>query len=133
MEKTQLLFDYIFYRTYKFSKDRGDIAPSTNGTLLVSLMQFFTLLDIVVFVRMIFPFPLPTKILILPFLALPVIINWLRYERKFDPQKLDNRWRDEKRKNKTRNGVLIVTYLLISILIPVVHGYLELNLNASKI
>ena len=123
------LFDYIFYRIYKFFKERGDNVPETKGILILSMIQFLTLFDLVVFVRMIYPFPLPEKIYIIPFVALPAIINWLRYERNFDLSKLDNRWNDEDKMMKTRNGWFIILYLLVSFLIPAVHGYIEHNLK----
>jgi len=129
MSRLQSFFDYIFYRIYKFSKERGDNAPETNGTLLLSLMQFLTILDIIVFVRIVYPFPLPAKIYIIPLVALPAIINWLRYERNFDIDQLDVKWKDEQQKKKVRNGWFIGIYLVASFLIPAVHGYLEHNLK----
>lgn len=130
MNRLQSFFDYIFYRIYKFSKERGDSAPETNGTLLLSLMQFLTLLDIIVFVRIAYPFPLPGKIYIIPLIALPAIINWLRYERNFDMEKLHLKWKDEDKTKKVRNGWLMGIYLVVSFLIPAIHGYLEHNLKA---
>jgi hypothetical protein len=129
MERLQSFFDYIFYRIYKFSKARGDIAAQTNGTLLLSLMQFLTILDIVVLIRIVYPFPLPGNVYVIPLIALPAIVNWLRYERNFDIGILDLKWRDEDQRKKLRNGWFIGIYLAVALLIPVVHGYLEHNLK----
>lgn len=125
MSKVQSVFEYIFYRVYRFSKERGDRAPETKGSLALSAMQFLVMLDIVVFVRIFYPFPLPEKIYILPVVMLPAIINWLRYERNFDFERLELRWKNEDQKKKLRNGWLIGSGLVISFLIPVVGGYLE--------
>lgn len=129
MNRIQSFFDYIFYRIYKFSKERGDTTPTTNGILLLSLMQFLTILDLLVFIRIFYSFPLPSKWYIIPLITFPAIINWLRYERNFDIEKLHQRWQNEDKKKKVRHGWLISLYLLVSFLIPAAHGYLEHNLN----
>jgi hypothetical protein len=130
MRKAQTLFDYIFYRIYKLFKEKGDNAPETKGTLILSMIQFLTFLDIVVFVRIIYPFSLPDKLYIVPLVALPGVINWLRYERNFDIGQLDVKWKDEEPEKKIRNGWIIGIYLVVSFLIPAVHGYLEHNMKA---
>jgi len=124
-----MLFDYVFYRIYKFSKERGDSAPETNGILLLSLIQFLTILDLVVLIRIAYPFLLPGKIYIIPLVALIAIINWLRYERNFEMGQLDVQWENEEQKKKVRNGWFIGIYLVVSFLIPAVNGYLEHNLK----
>jgi hypothetical protein len=129
MKKIQSVFDYVFYRIYKFSQERGDRTPETNGTLILSLIQCLIILDLVVFIRIFYPFPLPNKIYIIPIVALPAVINWLRYERNFDFENLDIRWKHEEARNKIMNGWLIVLALIFSALVPVLHGYLEHNLR----
>jgi hypothetical protein len=120
------LFDYIFYRIYKFFRGKGDGIPETAGTLLLSLMQFLTVLDIMVIVKMIYDYPFPdNKYYFLPPLILLGVINWFRYERNFDISQFDIKWKDEEEKRKIKNGWLIGLYLLISFLIPAMYGYLK--------
>lgn len=124
------LFDYIFYRIYGFFKEKGDGIPETAGSLLLSLVQFLTILDVMVLVKVIHDYPFPTtKYYFLPLLILLGVVNWLRYERNFDIEKLDNQWKNEDQKKKVRNGWFIGLYLLISFLIPAVYGYLSVNLK----
>ena len=124
------LFDYIYYRIYKFFEEKGDNVPETKGSLILSLIQFFTLLDILVFVRMIYEFPLPKKVFILPVIISLAVINWYRYERNFEIKTFQDQWRNESLEKKRRNGWLIGLYLLLSFLVPALHGYLKHNLNA---
>lgn len=120
-------FDYIFYRIYKFSKEKGDFAPETNGSLILSLIQFFTVLDIIVFIRLFYQFPLPDKLFVLPVIIGLGVLNWYRYERKIDIEQLACRWKDEEQSKRTRNGWLIGIYLVVALLIPAVYGYLHVN------
>lgn len=126
MKNTLLLFDYIFYRIYKFFRDRGDGIPETAGSLLLSLIQFLTILDIMVIVKMIYDYPFPdNKYYFLPPLILLGVINWFRYEGNFDVSQLDAKWKDEEQSKKVKNGWLIGLYLLVSLFIPAVYGYLK--------
>lgn len=129
MRNSLLLFDYIFYRIYGFFKERGDNVPDTKGSLLLSLIQFLTMLDIMVFVKIIHDYPFPTEYYFLPLLILLGVINWYRYEHDFDIENLDDQWKNEERGQRIRNGWLIGIYLLVSFLIPAVYGYLHVNLK----
>jgi hypothetical protein len=81
-----LLFDYIYYRIYQFFKEKGDPVPETKGTLVLSLIQFFTIGDIVVFIKLARDFPSPSKYYFLFVLISLAALNWIRYERKFEVQ-----------------------------------------------
>jgi len=70
MKTAFLLFDYIFFRIYGFFKVRGDSAPETKGSLLLSLIQFLTILDVMILVKVIYDYPFPTKYYFLPLLIL---------------------------------------------------------------
>src|SRR5690606_35968952 len=124
--RVQVLFDYTFYRIFNFFRDRGDGIPETAGTLLLSLMQFLTILDIMVIVKMIHDYPFPdNKYFFLALLILLGVMNWFIYERNFDIGPLDDKWKDEKKNRKVRNGWLIGLYLVLSFLFPIVYGYLN--------
>jgi hypothetical protein len=123
------LFDYIHYRIYQFFKERGDNVPEWKGTLILSLMQSFTVIDVMVIVKIIHDYSFPSKFAFLPLLIVAGAINWYRYERNFDGEKLENRWKDEATQVRKRNGWFIGLYLLASFLIPAAYGYLKHNLN----
>lgn len=129
VRKTLSLFDYIYYRIFKFFKEKGDSVPEFSAVLVLSIVQSLTILDFVVLVRMLYPFPLPDKIIVLPVIVGIGVMNWYRYEHNLDIEKLAYRWDNENQKRKERNGWLIGSYLLISFLIPTVYGYLEHNLK----
>lgn len=129
MNKIISLFEYIHYRVYKFFKGKGDNISEFTATLVLSIIQCLTLLDIIVIIRIFYAFPLPEKIFILPIIIISGAINWYLYERDFDMEKLDTRWGGEDKKERVRNGWLISLYLLFSFLIPVTLGILEHNLN----
>lgn len=130
MKTAFLLFDYIFFRIYGFFKVRGDSAPETKGSLLLSLIQFLTILDVMILVKVIYDYPFPTKYYFLPLLILLGVINWFRYERDFDTNTLDIQWKNEEKEKRLRNGWLIGLYFVMSFLIPALYGYLHVNLKA---
>lgn len=117
------LFDYIYYRIYKFSKEKGDIAPETNGALILALMQFLTLLDLIIIGGILFNYSLPSsKYYFLPLGVLLGVINWYRYEKKLDIEQLVGKWENEDKKKSVLNGWLIVLYLLFFAAFPALYG-----------
>lgn len=129
MSKVISVFDYVHFRIYNFSKQKGDSSPETNGTLILTLLQCFTILDLMIAVQIIHDYPFPSKYAFLPLLAIVGIVNWYRYERNFDAQKIEGKWQSEGKKNRVRNGWLIAVYMLIAFLIPPLYGYLKINLK----
>ncbi|MDN4167082.1 hypothetical protein QWY31_16345 [Cytophagales bacterium LB-30] len=124
MSKIMLLFQYIHYRFYDFFRDRGDDTPEFTATLVLSLLQFLTLIDIVFAIQLLYYFPLPSKLYFLPLLLGIPVLNWFRFEKSFDIVELDEKWRREKFKKRLINGWLILIYLLLVLLFPVVLGIL---------
>lgn len=130
MKKLLLLAEYVHYRIYKFFHSRGDNIPEFKATLLLSTMQAITLVDIDVFVELFFNYTFfSSKFIVLIPGVIFVGFNWYRYERNFDINQLDAKWKDEEHGKKVRNGWLMGLYLLISFLIPPVYGYLKHNLK----
>ncbi|SMG11504.1 hypothetical protein SAMN05661096_00413 [Marivirga sericea] len=123
------LSNYIYYRIYGFFLSRKDNVPETTGWMLLSLMQFLTIVDIIFIMELIYSFPIPSKYGFLPLLIVLGVFNWYRYEHKFQIESFDEQWKDEEEKKKIRNGWLIGMYLLISLLFPVVLGILDHNLG----
>lgn len=117
MKDVNSLFDYIFYRIYDFSRDKADNVPDTKGSLLLSLIQFLTIVDIMVFVKLIYDYPFPSKYYFLPLAILLAIINWFRYERKYDIRKLEIQWKNEGRVKRIRQRLVdwfILAYIVFN-------------------
>lgn len=115
-------FDYIFYRLYKFSKDKGDNAPETNGSLLLSLMQLLTILNAMAFVRMIYYFTVPSKWTILPIAILIAVFNWYRYEQSIEVEELEKIWAGESKIKWIKNGWFIGLYFVLMFLLVILIG-----------
>lgn len=123
------LFDYIYYRVYVFFLVKRDNVPETKGTVVLSILQFFTLLSLVVVIRFFWEFPLPHKFYIIPLALLIGAWNWYRYERNFEIKSLEEQWKDERPSDKRRKGYLIAAYTAFVVLFPMVIGYLKHNLG----
>jgi hypothetical protein len=122
------LFDYIFYRVYQFFKSKGDSVSETKGSLILSLIQFLTALDVMVVVKIVHDYALPNKYLFLLPLILLGVINWYIYERDFDIAPFDTRWKNEENGARRRKGWMML-YLITAFLIPALYGYFKVNMN----
>jgi hypothetical protein len=92
-------------------------------------MQCFAIVDLMVIVKLIHDYTFPNKFY---FLIPGVIIggiNWNRYERGIDMNQLEAKWKDEPESRRVRNGWLIGLYLAVAFLIPMMYGYLHVNLK----
>lgn len=122
-------FDYIFYRLYKFYIGQGSSITHTYAAGLVSVLQFFSLLTIVALLSFIVNIDLLNKYYSL-FVIIPLMVyNWYRYERDFNIEKYESRWRDEPKPERRKKGWLIVAYFAVVVLIPVSIGVLRHNLG----
>lgn len=100
MRKALSFFDYIYFRIFKFFKEKGDSVPEFSAVLVLSIVQSLTILDCVVLIRMLYPFRLPDKIIVLPVIVGIGVMNWYRYEHNLDIEKLAYRWAMKIRKGK---------------------------------
>jgi len=121
------LFDYIYYRIYKFFYKQKDNVPETKGSVLLTVLECFTLLSLVAIIRFFWEFPLPNKLYFVPLVIFVGILNWYRYERNFDMEEFTKQWEDEDLLEKKKKGWLIVVYFAIVVLFPVALGVLEHN------
>jgi hypothetical protein len=111
-----MLFDYVFYRIYRFFNDKGDLVPETKGLVLLSLIQFVTILDMMIFVKIFYEYPIPKKYYFIPLLLVVGAQNWYRYDKNLDLERLNRQWRGEQKGIRVRNGWLVGIYLLVSFL-----------------
>ncbi|WP_299583398.1 hypothetical protein [uncultured Sunxiuqinia sp.] len=129
------LFDYIFYRVCDFYKRKKDSAAEVTSSLIVSLIQFFTILDFFLLVRIVWEYPIPenfNKYWFLPIIILIPIINWSKYVKSKKYREYRKIWKDENLKQRGKNGFLIVLYLVISLLIPILYGLIMQNIMGGK-
>ena len=98
-------------------------------------MQFFTILDLLILIRIFWEYPIPdhfSKYWLLPIIILIPIINWYKYvkpKKYIDYRKL---WKDEHLIKKRKNGWRVIFYLGISLLIPLLYGLIRYNLMEGK-
>ncbi|UII34130.1 hypothetical protein LVD17_09920 [Fulvivirga ulvae] len=126
------LFDYIYYRIYTFFLKQRDNVPETKGSVLLTVLQCFSLLSVVALVKLVRDFSLPPKIYLVPFVVPIGVFNWYRYERNFDIEKYKARWSHELKSERRKKDWLIVTWFVLVILIPVSIGVLRHNLGLIK-
>jgi hypothetical protein len=129
VQKLLSLFDYIHYRIYSFSKQKGDNAPETNGTIILTLLQCFTIIDLMVLVKILHDFTFPNKLAFVPLLTIMGMYNWYRYERNVESRAKETNWSDENARQRAIKGWLIGFYIIVVFLTPPIYGYLKVNLK----
>lgn len=93
------LFDYIYYRWFRlYAKEDSD--PDIYASGIVSAYQLLTIINLVSFGCIIAGKERPGVKYLIPVILFIFVINYFRYERGFDISKLDDRWRNEPKKNK---------------------------------
>jgi hypothetical protein len=117
-------FDYIFYRAYTFFRKQDNFIPITKASGVVSILQCFTILDLVIFARVMYPFPFPSNMVAIPVIFGVGVLNWYQYERNLNISELVSRWTGEDSATRVRNGWLISVWLVVSFLILPIHGTL---------
>lgn len=124
------IYDYIFYRVYIFFQKRNGDLSDENATNLVATLQCFLLINLFMIVRLIFDFEINKQYYNkwawgLLFAIIIGVYNHMRYRKRF---KRDNYsefhswWQDEVESKKSRNGLLIIAYMIFSIIVlPVLY------------
>src|SRR5690606_4853360 len=122
--KDMRLFDYIFYRVYKFYQKR-DTTTAIYASGVLSVIQFFLLLSILAIVRLFVDFEIPHRFFVIPIILVILGLNWYKYEKKLDFKKFEIIWSNEQQLKRVRRGWFIVVVLSIVILFPIVIGILK--------
>lgn len=129
------IFDYIFYRVCDFYKRKKDSSAEFTSNLIVSLIQIFTVIDLFIFIRILWEYPMPknfTKFWLLPIIIILPIINWYKYQKTKKYVDFRKIWNNEANQEKRKRGALIVLYLIISMLIPILYGLIRHNIMGGK-
>lgn len=128
-------YDYIFYRVCSFYRKKKDLSPEASGWVLNAVLQSFTILDFFIIARVLYEYPIPenfNKFWALPLIAVSLVINWHRYEKKITYNELRKIWNDEDKIIKKRRGWMIIFYFVVSILIPILYGLIKENIIGGK-
>ncbi len=98
----------------------GDEFPNATSSILLSLLQQSTILTILSLfnIEYFIPEP-PSKLYYLPFAFVFYAVNWYRYERKRDSDRILNKWEGEDENKSRTNAVLIMAYFVITVLLIV--------------
>ena len=120
------LFDYIFYRAHKVYKKKGS-NPEIYASGLLSLIQFFALIDFYFILQMVIGFSNLSKYYFIPILLIIIVVNWYQYELKIDRRRFEDRWGNENPAKRKQRGWLIVVSIVSLILFPILTGILKHN------
>ncbi|WP_282036653.1 hypothetical protein [Saccharicrinis aurantiacus] len=110
-------FDYFYYRVYalyKYStKERWPEIPATCG---VVLFQGLNILSLLFLLAAIFNTGYDfNKVQMVVLCLNSFIFNYFRYRNKRSFYFLEQKWKDESRKLKVKNGFIIIGYLIASL------------------
>ena len=113
------MFDYLYYRIYSTYKNKwNDSIPGVYAVCLISILQFFNLSCILFIGFYITDRRLITNKIFGALLVLVLIgINYYRFCIRSNYGLLENKWSDENKLRRTRNGILIVMYIVLSVLL----------------
>lgn len=113
------MFSYLYYRVYEFYHRRHDLSADVFAAWIVAVMQFLNVICML-FLLCLFANICPNfgglfgVILFLTMLG----FNFYYYSRREAIQKLVARWQNEPILDRTRHGLWVVLYLLLSLLVP---------------
>lgn len=114
--------DYVFYRTYRFYLKRHDNTPILYGSLVVSLIEFFVIIDILFIVRRFIDFEMPSSVYAAILFILIMGLNWFKYERNPDIEGMSAKWGGESDGDKSTGGTIIVIVIVVVISLPIIVG-----------
>ncbi len=108
-------FDYIFYRVYHSYKTKWkDDTPGAYATSLVTLLQ--CLIGVIIPPFLVTAIgttkvDLDKKYIIGAFVML-FVLNYIRYFKIINYQKLAEKWNDEEKTKRVRNGIFVVLFII---------------------
>lgn len=120
-ERVMKIFDYCFYRIYKFYQKRDD-TPALYASAIVSLFQFFLVFSIISIGSRLLGSDVPPKFFFFLIILGIIVLNWFRYEKQTPLHGLEELWQNEDQTTKSRRGWLIVVSIVTSILLPFLVG-----------
>lgn len=125
-------FDYIFYRVFVFYSNRHSNVPQAAASAIVSLIQFFCIVDVAFIVQLFVHFEMPSKFYAGLLCLFLIGLNWHRYERDSNVDAMYAKWGNESYEVKSARGTILVIGLLVMISVPILIGVLKHNLGYLK-
>jgi hypothetical protein len=117
-----VVFDYVFYRIYKFFRDKGDDVPRTKGSTILTIVQSLLVFDLANLVTYFGKLDSPGKFYFVAIAVAIGIANWLRYERSRIILDLDTRWKTEDSQIHKQRGWYISLCFVFAVLFPIIYG-----------
>lgn len=128
-------FDYSYYRFSDFYKKKRDSSSEMTGAIILATLQSFVIIDLLLVVEIFLEYSILNKISKLWFLLLyfnVVLLNWIKYVKPRKYRVYRKQWEDEPTYKRRRNGVALILCLIISIIIPILYGFIKYNLIEGK-
>lgn len=112
------MFAYLYYRVYSTYKYKwNDSIPGVYAVCLVSILQFLNLTSLQLLVLNFFDIQWNiNRIYGALFVALLIGFNYYRFYIHSNFSLLEEKWQKETMQKKTRNGILIIIYIVFSVL-----------------
>lgn len=112
------MFAYLYYRifsTYKYKWN--DSIPGVYAICLVSILQFLNLtsIQLIIFYFSNIKWDI-NRIYGALIVALLIGLNYYRFYIHSNFSLLEKKWQNETKQKKTRNGILIIIYIVFSVL-----------------
>jgi hypothetical protein len=128
MKTIMLVFDYIFYRAYKFYSNRTD-TPEIYGAGIVFIIQGGLLFSVYVIVTYFVDTPIESREYFIPFVFALLALNWRRYVGTTRVEYCNSVWKGESKETRLVRGWLIVFGFALSLAFPALIGKLIFELQ----
>jgi len=115
------LFDYVFFRVASFYRNSFGDEDYWYAIFILSIIQCMNLLTFIslVFILLNKTNKLPPLLMIVPCVILFITFNFIRYYRVIKYQDLMITWGQEETSIKTKRGLYIILYFILSIILSV--------------
>jgi hypothetical protein len=114
-----VLFDYVYYKASDFYSRSDPNGAGISGLAVLTTVQFLNLLSAYMASFTFFHTkPYLNKGYVLLFMAVLLVLNGIRYNKRNYPI-LKERWAGESESRKGRNNLLVISYIMISLFVPV--------------
>ncbi len=117
-------FDYVFYCVCTFYYKNNDSSPIFAGLAVLSLMQVINIFTIVALIFHLLKYtPNHIKLIVGCTCIIVTVLNGFRYN-KFNYNILNERWKDDNSKIQKKKGTFVVLYLLLTIPLAFLIGFI---------
>lgn len=127
--------DYVYYRVCDFYKIKKDSSAEFTGVLVISLIEIFFVLDLLVIIRIFWEYPISDNFSkywgLLPAI-LVAYINWKKYQEPRKYRVFRKIWKDEDPEKREVRGIGIVILIIVVFLIPLLYGFIKHNIIEGR-